>query len=241
MCTVTFIARKRGYCLGMNRDEKLTRRTGLPPRKRLINGRAVVAPSEPGGGTWIALNDSGATLALVNWYSVKACVVGETVSRGNVVDSVAAATSPGLTDEAFARLPLHQINPFRLIGIFPATGEIFEWRWNLKRIVLSRHRWEAQQWISSGYDESIAQRERGKTFETASRQHSAGGLDWLRRLHRSHSPEKGPFSTCMHRDDAATVSYTEVNVSLRRATMRYVVGAPCQAATCSLCRLWVKS
>jgi len=50
----------------MNRDEKLTRPTGLPPKKRMVNGRAVISPSEPGGGTWIALNDHGATLALIN-------------------------------------------------------------------------------------------------------------------------------------------------------------------------------
>src|SRR5438067_826329 len=74
MCTVTFIARKRGYCLGMNRDEKLTRPTALPPRKRTVNGRAVLAPSEPGAGTWIALNDQDATLALTNWYSIKSPV-----------------------------------------------------------------------------------------------------------------------------------------------------------------------
>ena len=39
MCTVTFIARQKGYCLGMNRDEKLTRPTGLPPKK---HGVAVI-------------------------------------------------------------------------------------------------------------------------------------------------------------------------------------------------------
>src|SRR5689334_4291843 len=33
MCTVTFIARQRGYCLGMNRDEKLARPIGLPPER----------------------------------------------------------------------------------------------------------------------------------------------------------------------------------------------------------------
>jgi hypothetical protein len=31
----------------------------------------------------------------------------------------------------------------------------------------------------------------------------------------------------MHREDAATVSYTEVIVSRRKAIMRYIPGAPC--------------
>ena len=42
--TVTFIARQRGYCLGMNRDEKLTRAAGLPPKKKQVNGCSVICP-----------------------------------------------------------------------------------------------------------------------------------------------------------------------------------------------------
>src|SRR6266852_5843282 len=142
MCTVTFIARRRGYCLGMNRDEKLTRPTALPPRKRMVNGRAVFAPSEPGGGTWIALNDQGATLALINWYSIKAQVGRNALSRGEVVNSVSAAISSDSADAALRGLSLNRINPFRLIGIYPGTGEIVEWRWNLKQLVRLNHRWK---------------------------------------------------------------------------------------------------
>ncbi len=234
MCTVTFIARQRDYCLGMNRDEKLARPTGLPPKRKMVNGRAVISPSEPSGGTWIAVNDHGATLALINWYSITARVGGKAVSRGEVINSLSAAISPDFADAALRGLPLNRINPFRLIGVYPVTGEIVEWRWNLKQLVRKHHRWKTQQWISSGFDEPTAQRVRGKTFQRAGQQHSAGSLDWLRRLHRSHSPEAGPFSTCMHRDDAATVSYTEVAVSSRHATMRYYAGTSCQSSTYSV-------
>jgi hypothetical protein len=234
MCTVTFIARQKGYRLGMNRDEKRTRPTGLAPKKKKVDGRAVISPSEPGGGTWIAVNDHGATLALINWYSITARVEGKAVSRGEVVHSMSAASSPDFADAAFSGLPLNRINPFRLIGIYPVTHEIVEWRWNLKQLVRQQHPWKSQQWISSGFDEPTAQRVRGKTLQRAERQHSAGSLDWLRRLHRSHTPQAGPFSTCMHRTDAATVSYTEVTVSSRLATMRYHAGAPCQSSTSSV-------
>jgi hypothetical protein len=227
MCTVTLIARRKGYCLGMNRDEKLTRPAGLPPKKKTVNGRAVISPSEPGGGTWIAVNDHGATLALINWYSITARVGSKAVSRGEVINSMSSAISADAAHAALAGLPLNRMNPFRVIGVYPATGEIIEWRWNLSQLVQKNHRWKTQQWISSGFDEPIAQRVRGKTFQRAGRQHSAGGLDWLRRLHRSHSPEAGPFATCMHRAEAATVSYTEVTVSSRQATLRYHAGAPC--------------
>src|SRR5664279_5533182 len=229
MCTVTFIARKNGYAFGMNRDEQLSRVAGLPPSKKIIGGCAVLAPSEPGGGTWIALNNAGVTFALINWYSITARVSGETVSRGQVVNAVCAAKSPDGAAAALAQLSLQRINPFRLIGVFPGTKEIDEWRWDLKTLVRKKHRWKDQQWISSGWDEPAAQRVRSRTFSAALKQKSAGSLGWLRRLHRSHSPEAGPFSTCMHRADAATVSYTEVVVTKHQATMRYHAGAPCQS------------
>jgi hypothetical protein len=229
MCTVTFIARQRGYCLGMNRDEKLTRPAGLPPKEKRLNGLGVISPSEPGGGTWIAVNDHGATLALINWYSIAARVDGKGVSRGEVVNSASAAILPGSADDALHGLPLNRINPFRLIGVFPTTSEIVEWRWNLKQLVRKNLPWKSQQWISSGFDEPAAQRVRGRTFRQAQKQESTGSLDWLRRLHRSHLPQTGPFSTCMHRNDAATVSYTEIVVSDQHALMRYGNAAPCQS------------
>ena len=120
MCTVTFIARQRGYCLGMNRDENLTRPTGLPPKVKMVNGCAVISPSEPGGGTWIAVNDHGATLALINWYSVTARAAGQTVSRGGIVKLALPSDSSALVDAALAESSLARVNPFRLIGVFPA-------------------------------------------------------------------------------------------------------------------------
>jgi hypothetical protein len=227
MCTVSFIACKSGYALAMNRDEKLTRIAGLPPAKRIISGRAVLSPSEPGGGTWIALNDAGVTFALINWYSITAQVKEEAVSRGNVVNAVSSLNSPDSTSATLKKLPLEKINPFRLIGVFPATQEIFQWQWNLQKLIRKKHRWRAQQWISSGFNEPAAQRIRSETFRRALKQKSAGSLGWLRRLHCSHSPQSGSFSTCMHRADAATVSCSEITVSEHKATLRYHAGAPC--------------
>jgi hypothetical protein len=228
MCTVTLIARRHGYALGMNRDEQLTRVKGRPPKLRLVAGRKVVGPAEPGGGTWIALNDSGATFALINWYSITVRVKTGRASRGAVVNAVSAADSVAAAARALAALPLKRLNPFRLIAIFPAPREVVEWRWNLKALSRRRCAWKTQQWISSGFDEPAARRIRSRTFRTAQRQRTAGSLAWLRRLHRSHLPERGPFSTCMHRADAATVSYTEVTRSPRRLTLRYQAGALCQ-------------
>jgi hypothetical protein len=137
------------------------------------------------------------------------------------------ADSTGSVDSALAEMPLDRVNPFRLIGIFPASQTVVEWRWNLWRVERVAHRWRTNTWISSGFDEPGAQQTRGKTFGEALGQSTVDGSNWLGHLHRSHAPEPGPYSICMHRADAATVSHTEVTVWRKAAIMRYVPGAPC--------------
>ena len=220
--------RKRGYCLAMNRDEKLSRPLGLPPTLRHVNHRRVICPLEPGGGTWIALNDLGASLALINWYSVTAKVEHSPISRGQVVNATCMAENPRAMETILSGLPLDRVNPFRLAGVFPASRQVTEYRWDLNKLEVKKCSWQPQQWISSGFDEPAAQLERGRIFERALEHKSVGSLGWLRRLHRSHAPGKGPFSTCMHRSDAVTVSYTEASVFARNATLRHCQGAPCQ-------------
>ena len=220
--------RRSGYCLAMNRDEKLARPQGLPPKLRVVKNRRVICPSEPAGGTWVAINEFGVSLALINWYSVRTRVESSPITRGEVVKATCAEDNPKRMETVLAALPLDRINPFRLIAVFPASRQITECRWDRKKLELMNCVWQPQQWISSGFDEPAAQRARSQTFLQALEQKSVGSLSWLRRLHRSHVPGKGPFSTCMHRSDAATVSYTEASVFACNGTLRHCLGAPCR-------------
>lgn len=231
MCTVTLIARRNGYALGMNRDEKLTRSKALPPALHRLQNRTALYPSEPGGGTWIGVNDAGVTFALINWYSVADRVTRKVISRGQIVTSTLTASNPERTNDILTPALVKRVNPFRLIAIFPKSQKVVEWRWNLKELENVNHAWATNIWISSGFDEPGAQQTRSKVFQSALRQASSGSLQWLRRLHRSHAPELGPYSICMHRDDAATVSYTEVNISGGIATMNYQSCFPCSSSS----------
>ena len=227
MCTVTFIARKNGYALGMNRDEQRSRVKALPPSQQEISGRAALFPSEPNRGTWIGVNDAAVTLALINWYSVRARVSANAVSRGHLVRSALAANEANCLDRILKRFPLDRTNPFRLIGVFHDAKQIIEWQWNLSAVHRVAHDWKANVWISSGFDEAGAQVTRRFVFEQLIEKEPTHDVRWLRALHSSHSPACGPYSVCMHRSDAATVSYTEVAVSGRVARMRYSPGPLC--------------
>lgn len=213
----------------MNRDEKRSRVPALLPAIIDLGERRVVLPREPNGGTWIAVNDRGICFALINWYRIEREPARSIISRGKVVVAVAGASS---TEDIAARLgalKLQRLRPFRLIGIVPSERNLTEWRWNLERLSGRKHSWRRQHWFSSGFDERRAELERSRVCSFAQTGQAANSLSWLRRLHRSHAATRGPFSICMHRNDAETVSYTEVAVSGRRVLMRYKPGPTCSA------------
>src|SRR5205809_6710573 len=148
-------------------------------------------------------------------------------SRGEVIRKLAGISTSDEISTAVKKLPLRKLRPFRLIAIVSAENRVIEWRWNLNRLSVRKHSWESRHWFSSSFDEATAEAERTRACAALPDESAKRDLKWLRRLHRSHEPERGPFSICMHRPDAATVSYTEVAVSKRRATMRYKSGPCC--------------
>lgn len=229
MCSVTFIPRSGGFLLGMNRDESRSRPAANPPERRTQTGRLALYPTEPTGGSWIGLNDTGLTLALINWYAAPRVAGIGRVSRGIVVPSLLAAASLEEVRAAIIVLPKQDMAPFRLLTFAPVERTAFEFRWDQRTLEECPHAWEPQHWFSSGHDESRAQIERGKVARKASQDPRAGTLPWMRRLHASHEPARGPFCFCMHRKEAATVSYTEVVLTNRAATMRYHDGTLCTA------------
>ncbi len=230
MCSVTFWPRRRGFVLGMNRDEQRSRVAGLPPAGFILGERMVVHPREPHGGTWISVNDRGVCFGLVNWYAIPARAPLPTVSRGEVVLAVRTCDTGSEAGAQIAALPLPRMNPFRLVGYFEAEQRVVEWRWDGRELTVTHHPWSAGQWLSSGFDEPTAQRLRSAAYQRVVSEPDAGSVEWLRRLHGSHEPECGPFSICMHRDDAATVSYTEVDVGAGGVVMRHCNGPVCAGA-----------
>ena len=246
MCTVSFLPNSQGFYLAMNRDEKRDRLAALPPEVIELECHRAIFPWEPTGGTWISANDAGVCLALINWHRIKRESNNGVRSRGEVIRKLAGISTSNEISTAVKKLPLRKLRAFRLIAIVPREKRVIEWRWNLQRLAIRNHEWRRQHWFSSGFDEPRAEVERAKVCasfvagggdpgkgETSQRRARTGvnaagySVKWLRQLHRSHAPKRGPFSMCMHRPDAMTVSYTEVGVSKKGATMRYKTGPCC--------------
>ena len=229
MCTLTFIPKSSGYLLGMNRDESVRREKSQWPLVLEERGVAVAYPREGStGGTWIATNSSGITLALLNQN--RGPSAGPKLrSRGFVIPSLVHSPSMKELVEGFHQLDLNGMMPFLLVAFFPKEKMIAEWKWDSSFLQLRPFTWRQRNWFSSGISDSIATQVRGAFLQDAVRRRDAGSADWLRRVHASHAPVRGSFSVCVHRPEAESVSYTEIEHTATQTRLYYHAGRPCEA------------
>ena len=103
----------------MNRDEKRSRIAALPPAAFQIGGRRVLYPREPSGGTWLAVNDLGFCLALINWHRIEREPAGKIESRGKIIPSLISTGDSDSLARKLRRTSLRTRRPFRLIVIDP--------------------------------------------------------------------------------------------------------------------------
>src|SRR6516165_698509 len=97
MCTVSWVHQRGGYHLLCNRDEKLTRGTAFAPALIERGGVRFIAPIDADfGGTWLAVNEFGISLCLLNGDAGTA-PSGATPrrSRGLLLRELAWASSGG--------------------------------------------------------------------------------------------------------------------------------------------------
>jgi hypothetical protein len=229
MCSVTFVPEGEGrFILAMNRDERVSRGPALAPEVFEREGLAVLCPREATGGTWIGINSARMAFALLNWHGRPDCMTTKPVSRGEVVRALLQTRSRVEAARQLKKLPLGRMNPFRLIVISAAESALAEWRSCDGELTALELPWKRNHWFSSGLDESLVSRSRQELCDRIAGE--LPGLKVIRELHRSHLPEAGPFSMCMHSRVAGTVSYTEIRVRGTFARMYYIAGKPCSRA-----------
>jgi len=216
-----------GYTLAMNRDELRTRAPAAPPSRRELGEVPALLPTDgEAGGSWISVNAFAHCLALLNrWEDGPSDPGEEFVSRGLLLVALAAEPDAGGVEAALRGRPLARYRPFTLASVTPdRTPRLFEW--NGRELTTAEPAAPGLLRASSGYDQEAAERVRGQLFREAALR--PGGLtpELLVELHRSHLPERGPLSICMHRPEAVTVSFALITASDSAVTFRYVDGAP---------------
>jgi hypothetical protein len=228
MCTLTIVTGNDEYIMAMNRDEKIARGAGLPPEIHEVDGTRAVYPSDGNGGTWVATNEYGVALALLNWNAIgMRSRDDKRRSRGRVIPALIDSRSLSDLHEVFGASNFTGMMPFRLVGVFPSEEEIWEWRWHSAQLECQVHEWESRHWFSSSLSDERAESLRGAACRTARHESDAGSPRWLRRLQASHADGPGPFSLCVHREDVKTLSYTEVMLNSGSVRMCHFLGSPC--------------
>jgi hypothetical protein len=228
MCSLTFIPCYRGYYLAMNRDERKARRDAVPPESTILGGTPAVYPRDSAGGTWIAANNAGIALALLNWNDVAANPAEKTRSRGSLIPQLISQCTLQELQDAMGEIGLKGVLPFRVVGLVPTKQVICEWRWDLNAVESQTYPWVRRHWFSSSLSDDQATMQRGAVCERAWGEDGSGSLSWLRRLHGSHVNGPGPFSLCVHRKDVKTLSYTELVCTADSVACRYFDGSPCE-------------
>lgn len=230
VCTVSWLRRGDGFELLANRDERRTRLPAAPPVRFEADGVRWLAPVDgDAGGTWVSVNERGVALCLLNDYRAVEPTAEPLVSRGWIVRELAHSDSAEQVLSRIEGRALAAVRGFVLLVLDRTPGQTAVVHWNARELRIERGEPRRPLLVSSGWNtvEVIARREALFDARVLAGD-AAGRAERQREFHRLHEPERGPYSPCMHRDDASTVSTTRVHVSNGRALLEYRAGPPCE-------------
>jgi hypothetical protein len=232
VCTVSWVQQPGGYHLLANRDEKRTRGRAFPPAIRECGGVRYVAPIDSDcGGTWIAANEFGVSVCLLNGDAgTQNPLPAPQRSRGLLLRELAWGTTGADCLLSLSQLDLSPYAPFVLLILEPDRPAILA-EWSRQRLIVDPA--AAQMPLTSSSFDSCGVR-RFRLDEYARRAGIAGRVDpaLLYDFHASHGASPDSYSPCMHREDAETVSFSWVVVTRDEVRFLYSPSAPCRYSPC---------
>ena len=229
MCTVSWAHQSGGFHLLCNRDEKRTRGAALAPQVKEIAGTRYIAPVDADfGGTWIAVNEWGLAICLLNGNAGQR-ISGRRLSRGLLIPELIWARS--IDDAAFlmSRHDLTLFAPFTTVLLEPGQPANVV-SWDGVRSTVNPNADFLAPLVSSSFDAPGVQRVRRVEFARLAGRAQAPDPARLYRFHASHGASPNAYSPCMHRADAETVSFSWIIVSPREIRFLYTPAAPCKGA-----------
>lgn len=224
MCTASWRQDGQGFELYFNRDESVRRGRARAPEAHEVEGVRVLAPTDAdAGGTWLGVNEHGLAAALLNAWDLRVDPRAPR-SRGLLVRELLAAADVEEASARLARADLAHHRGFTLLLLSPGAPARVR-HWDGRALVeLAAERPLA----SSSLDGGRARTERRALYERLTAGAAEPARAALESFHASHEPARGPWSPCMHRAEASTVSASQVRVDAREVALRYADGPPCE-------------
>jgi len=223
MCTVTWLHEDGGYHLFFNRDEKLTRKPALPPRVAVRDGVHYLAPIDGDfGGTWIAANEFGVSLCLLN--GTRGTRPAAPRSRGLLVLDLVSSRSLEEVANRVEAADLTRYAPFTFVGLAPGDiTQVIEW--DGSRAIIRTKPELCNMLTSSSFETGAVKKARVDEFVRLVGDSSSATR--LQEFHRSHAPSRSAYSPCMHRPDAETVSFSHISLDSLGPQFVYLPVSPC--------------
>jgi hypothetical protein len=222
MCTLSII-RDDVLRIAMNRDELDRRPQALPPRFVDYRMRRAIMPIDPQSrGTWIAVNDAGLVLAVLNRNASSPGAPGEGrgegLSRGTIIPALLDADCVDDAVERVAHLSLELFNPFRLIAADRST--VVSMTWDSSRTFVEHHPDGPLMFTSSGLGDDLVERPRRTLFKQL-----MWAIDSPRvaqdAFHHHRWTDRPHLSVNMIRPGARTVSRTTIEITYESILIRY--------------------
>lgn len=229
MCTLSWVRGEEGYELFFNRDERRTRGSEIAPAESVRDGVRILAPRDADfGGTWIAVNEHGTSVCVLNGAAPAEAPAG-LESRGQLVLELATASDANEAAGELTSVRAARFRPFVLVVLDPAS-EAFVAEWDGRALAIDARAEARMPVISSSFAEEAVRAMRTESFRA--RREGGRPLDaaTLRACHASHDGGPSAYSVCMHREDAETKSFARIRVARDRVEFEYTPGPPCRTA-----------
>lgn len=222
-----------------NRDERRHRLPGLPPRVVVAGHRRALTPIDAdAGGSWIAVNDVGLIVALLNLTGTSGEHVPEPTSRvprrsrGHIVPALAATSSIDEARRVMEATDITAYEPFRTVAFH--RQQWFEARW-------TGHRFQTQRgpigrpliWTSSSLGDDLVHGPRRALFDQLFVERPVSS-DTQDAFHHHTWNDRPEVSVRMSRSDAQTVSITTIDLTPTDAHMEYEAMGSSPGATISV-------
>ncbi|MBL8232442.1 MAG: NRDE family protein [Bryobacterales bacterium] len=220
-----------GYRLFCNRDEKRTRLPAIAPKTRRLAGVRILAPVDGDhGGTWLSVNEYGVAICLLNGACLSMnheppnCETPAQMqprnSRGCIPLMLANSRSSQQACERLSGFALASFPAFTVLMAEPGLPVAIA-EWNGTELAILPYGEPFLPLVSSSFEAASVRAWRQQEFRRFARPED---------FHRSHNGGASAFSPCMHREDAETVSHSEVSVTANQVTFLYSAGLPCRSA-----------
>ncbi|MEO1236354.1 MAG: NRDE family protein [Planctomycetota bacterium] len=193
-----------------NRDEQHTRPDAEPPQRRRFGDRVALFPADPpSGGTWVAVNDAGLAVTLLNLKTPGLPTeLPDAVSRGHVIPRLLHhARAEDAARDALALGPAATL-PYRLLLVDATHTAVVRADGTTVDLDLQPRSDAPTMLTSSGLGDHLVEPPRRELFDQA----PPATPDAQDAFHRHRWPDRTPVSVKMHRPDARTVSRTVVEV-----------------------------